>query len=262
VSVELTNRFISEMAARRLFDLVAGDQVTEAMTAVYGNPRDWIFDGTAAAAAKIGRELKVDGVVFGQIKRYVQTHLDQSEFEVEFELIEISTLETVWTVRELMIGKGGSPGRSDVVTSPTTRELSERAVTGAVERVGEIYAAGGSIKVSTTSAQTIWGYSLLTVGAVTTVGGVYYAAMATQAYRRYQSANTAADLARYKEDTDQYDQMWMILLPAGLAVTGGGVYLLVTDPARSYAAGLAPTRFAAAPLLLPGGAALACYGQF
>ena len=263
VSVELTNQFMTELAAKRLFDLVGGDQVTEAMTASYGNLREWVFQGNLSSAVKIARELKTEGVIFGQVKRFVQSHLDQAEFEVQFELVEIGSLETLWSVRELMIGKGGSPALNEPVTAPPTNVLSERGVQGAAERIGQIYETGGKIEVSQTSPRMIWGYSLLSAGAVTTVAAVYYLTMSSQAYRKYGSADSAADLSRYQDDTKEYDQMWEILGPIGLGLIGGGTYLLLTDPARQYAEReTAPVRFALMPVVTPTRYGVGCYARF
>ncbi len=184
VSVDLTNQMMSELAAQRLFDIVGGSVVTDSMAQSYGNLREWIFDGNVAGAVKIGRELKVDAVIFGRVNRYVQANLDQTEFEVQFDLLEIASMETVWSVRELLIGQGAAPGRGQAVTSPATRTLSQKGVKGAAERVGEIYEAGGPIKVSTVSSRKIWGYSLLTAGTIATVATGYYLALSAQAYSK------------------------------------------------------------------------------
>jgi len=253
ISVEITNQFIARMATQRLYNLVAGDRVSEALAHEYGNPRDWLVKGTIAGALKIGRQLQTDAVIYGHVKRYVQTNLAQSEVEIEFQLVDVNTMETVWSVRELMIGKGGSATLNEPVTSPPTRQLASRAVDGVAERVGQIYQEGGPIEVSTVSTRQIWGYSLLSAGAVSTVAAGYYFTMSYNAYRHYQDADSAADLSRYKDDTEQYDQMWMIFGGAGAALLGTGTYLLLTDPARQYAEGEADeaNRIAVIPMVTP-----------
>jgi TolB-like protein len=262
VSVDLTNQFLTELAARRLYDLVAGDRVTEAIAAVYGNPREWIYEGNTSQALKIGRELKVQGVIVGQVRRYVQAHLDQSEFEVQFDLIDVSSMETLWSVRELMIGKGGTPGFGRPVTTPPARRLAEKGVQGAADRISQIIETGGPIKVAAISNQTIAGYSLISAGAVSTVIGVYYVVLSKN-YQQYQKADDAADLSRLRNNTEEYDQMWMIFGSAGLALLGGGLALVLTDPALEFAAAPADApRVAMAPVMTPRGFALAFHGRF
>jgi Peptidoglycan-synthase activator LpoB len=263
VSVEISNELMSKLASQRLFDLVGGAAVRDEMLADYGNMRDWIYDGNVVGAVKVGRELKADAVIFGRVLRYVQSNLSQSEFEVQFDLIEIASMETVWSVRELLIGKGGVPGRGGEVTTPSSRALSQQAVEGASERVAEIYAAGGPIEVSTVSQQQIWGYSLVTTGTVVTVAAGYYFALSVQAYQQYRESDSAAELARYRDDTEDFDQMWMILGPAGLGLLGVGTYLLLTDPARDLATiETENTRFTFAPAVTHGALGLSCLGQF
>lgn len=263
VSVDLTNKFMSELARRRLFDLVGGAVVTDAMRATGGDLGRWLYEGNVAGAVKLGRELKVDAVVFGRVVRFVQANLARSEFEVQFELIEISSMETVWSVRELLVGEGGTAMKGEAVTSPTTRSLMDHAVAGAGERVGQVYEAGGPIEVSTVSGRQIWGYSLISAGAVTTVAAGYYLAMSAQAYRKYQDADSASELSRYRDDTEESDQMWMILGPVGLGLVGGGTYLLLTDPARKLASREAGgARFTFVPVLAPGTIGVSCLGSF
>lgn len=263
VSVEMTNQFMTELAGRRLYNLVGGDRVKKALQQVYGQPRDWLYQGTVAAAIRVGRELKVDGVVYGRVKRYLQANLSQSEVEIEFQLVEISSLETVWSVREMFIGRGGSPTLNEPVTSPTARRLSQAAVTGAAERVAEIYEHGGPFEVSNISTRQIWGYSLLSTGAVSTVVAGYYLTMSYNAYRHYQEADNPADLDRYQDNTEEYDRMWMIFGGAGAALLGTGAYLLLTDPARRLASyGESPTRVAIMPFVTPNSFLLGCAWRF
>jgi len=236
ISVDLTNQFMVELANRRLYSLVGGDMVRDILVEQYNSPRNWLETGDVAGAIRLGRELKVEGVIFGRIVRYVQSNLTQSEVEVEFQLVEISSLETVWSVREQMLGKGGSPTFSDTVTTPTNRRLSQSAITGAAERIGEIHKAGGPIEVSNISTRRIAGYSLLSVGTVAAVTAGYYFTMSLNAYKDYQKADSATDLNRYQNDTEEYDRMWMIFGGVGAACLGTGVYLLLTDPSRQFTA--------------------------
>lgn len=263
VSVEITNRFMSELAGRRLFNLVGGQQVQDKIIEVHGNLQDWLFEGDLPTAIKIGRELKVDGVVFGVVRRYVQANVDQTEVEVQFDLVEIASLETVWSVRELMIGKGGPSRGFGPVTTPTTRELSEKAVAGAAERVGQIYETGGPITVETGSTYSIWGYSLLTAGAIVTVTAGYFFIQSTQSYAKYQDANSSSDLARYRDETEDSDLAWMILTPVGASLVAGGLYLILSDPARQYLTmDSGGARIAIAPTVARGRFGLGCVGEF
>ncbi|MDP8221965.1 MAG: hypothetical protein P9L99_01280 [Candidatus Lernaella stagnicola] len=263
VSVDLTNQLMADLAGDRLFDVVGGTVVTDALAEQYGRLQDWVFDGNIVGAVKIGRELKADGVVFGRVTRYIQSNLDQSEFEIRVELVEIASMETVWSIHELLIGKGAAPGYGEAVTTPSARELSNKGVRGAAERIGEVYEAGGPIEVSNISGRKIWGYSLLTAGAVTSVAAGYYLALSAQAYQKYQDADSAADLSQYQDDAEEYDQMWMILAPIGLGLLGGGTYLLLTDPARNYTTiETDNTRLTFAPTVTTGGVGLTCLGQF
>jgi len=264
ISVEITNQFMTELANRRLYDMTGGDQVREAMQEAYGNPRDWLYEGNVSGAIKIGRKLKVDGVIFGRVKRYIQTNLAENEVEIEFQLVEISSMETVWSVRELMIGKGGSPTLNEPVTTPTSNQLSQFAVSDAGQQLSKIYETGGPIEVSTVSSREIWGYSLLSAGAVATVTAGYYFTLSYNAYQRYQDAENSADLARFRSDVQDYDQMWMIMGGAGLALLGTGTYLLLTDPSRGYAADQPghASRVAIIPMAAPNYYFLGCQGRF
>lgn len=263
VSVETTNRFMAEMAGRRLFSLIGGQEVNDKIVELHGNLQDWVFEGDLPTAIKIGRELKVDGVVFGMVRRYVQANVDQTEVEVQFDLVEIASLETVWSVRELMIGKGGSPRGFSPVTTITPRELSQQAVAGAAERVGQIYETGGPIEVETNSTRSIWGYSLLTGGAIVTVAAGYFLLQSTQSYAKYQDADSSAELSRYRDETEDSDLAWQIMTPIGVSLIAGGLYLILSDPSRQYISkDSGGTRIVFAPTIIRGGFGLGCLGEF
>ncbi len=263
ISVDITNQFMTELATRRLYDLIAGDPVREALGKVFEAPQDWLYQGTSQEALKVGREVKADGVIFGVVRRYVQANLSQTEVEIEFQLVEVGSAETVWSVREYYIGRGGSPSQHDPVTSPATRLLAQHAVTGAAEHIGAIHAANGPIEVSTISNRQIWGYSLLSAGAITTVATGYYFTLSYNAYKGYQHAGSTADLSRFRHNTQQDDQMWMIFGGASVALLGTGTYLLLTDPAREFARATDnANRVAVIPFVTPSWFLLSCAYRF
>ncbi len=263
ISIDVTNQFLSELASRRMYNLVAGDAVRDALNVSYESPRDWVYQGTSSVAVRVGRQLKVDGVIFGVMRRYLQANLTQTEVEIEFQMVEVGSAETIWSVREYFIGRGGSPTLREPVTSPAASVLAQRAVAGAVGRVDEIYQANGPVEVSTISTRQIWGYSLLSAGAVSAVTTGYYFTMSYNAYQQYQDADSSADLVRYRNDTEEYDRMWMIFGGTSLVLLGTGTYLLLTDPAAEFARDTEnSTRITLIPYVTPSAFLLGCAGQF
>jgi len=229
VSIEVTNSFIAELAALRLYSIADGDVVRSAIKRQFANPRDWIFQGTAHEAARIGMEVRADAVVFGVIKKYFQGNLTDSEFEIEINLVEVTSRLTVWRVREVLIGKGGKKYLNETPFSIPPARLAEVAAKDAVKKIRKIHEVGGPIEVVNVSYRKACGYGVLAGGFVLTAVGSYYYNEASVSYSRYKDADNETDLEKYRRQTKEYDQAWQILGGLGVAAIGGGLYLIFTD---------------------------------
>jgi hypothetical protein len=264
ISVEMTNRFIAEMTGRRLVPVMDSGQVKQAIADNYPSPRDWMFNGTMDEAVAVARSVQADGVVFGRVTKYIQGNLGDSEVEIELTMMDLATMSTIWSIRELVIGKGGP----EVFTTSTEPALSARAcsihaIEGASEKVQKIYKTGGPIKVSTVSTRQVVGYSLVSVGAVSMATSAYYMSESLKYYKNYENASSDYDLARYREKTQQSDLMWQVWGGVGLVTLGTGVYLLVTDHKRIAQGPVQKERrFVMAPTVHPGGGGLTCLFRF
>lgn len=266
ISIDMTNQFIAGTTSRRLMNVMDGRQIQTELRQTYASPRDWIFQGTLPEAIDLARAAGADGVVFGKVRKYLQGNLSDSEVEVEITLVEVSTMSTVWSVRELVIGKGGGrvvgPSTDTVVSA---RTCSLEAVQSVLDKVEKIYAKGGPIKVSTVSPKKIGGYSAISAGVISFGVSGYFMSESLKSYQNYENASSDYDLARYREKTQQSDLMWQIWGAAGLAALGAGIYLLVTDYQKiATAPPRNDRRFVLAPTVSPKGkgAGVVCLFRF
>ncbi|MBZ0270413.1 DUF3280 domain-containing protein [bacterium] len=229
VSIEMTNLYMEELAGEGVFALIPGEQVKEAMIRDVPNPVDWIYNGTVREAARIGRRVGADAVVYGEIKKYLSGNLSNSEIEVETTLVEVSTLTVIWRVREVIVGRGGKKLLNEPITSVPPSRLAEIAADDAAHKVRRIHEEQGPIRVVNVSPRKRAGYAVLAGGVVIGAASIYYIGKSDEAYDKYTSADNDADLSRYRRQTKEYDQTWQILGAAGLAAVGTGIYLVLTD---------------------------------
>ncbi len=250
VSVDATNRFIEELARDGVYRQVDGAKVRDAIAASYPTPRDWIFKGTQAEAARIARQVGADAAVFGRITKYIHGNLTDSEFEMEVTCVDTSGNVRLWTVRQTVIGRGGKRWLAEPDIAPSPAVLSEHASVAAADQVARIQAAGGPIDVVGTSHRRAWGYGVLAGGVVMTAAGGYFFAMSEDSYGRYRDADTDVDLARYKKQTEEYDNAWQITGGLGVAAIGTGLYLILTDQTMRSADAEPTRRFAWSPAMI------------
>jgi len=229
ISIDLTNTFIAELQQARLFGLTDSKRIKDTLDNSFSSAKDWIYKGTQTDAAAVGRAVGADAVVFGVIKRYLSGTLVDSEVELELKLIFVSSNSTLWIVREDMLGKGGKQYLNEEPTTPSPEELSRLAIAGSVDTIKRIHQKGGPIKVSHVSTRKIWGYSALSAGVTSLAAGVYFFETANIAYVKYKSSDNDYDVAKYRSEVQNDDQMWMILGTVGLASLGTGIYLILTD---------------------------------
>ena len=266
ISIDMTNGFISEVASRRLFSVMSGGQVKNAIENAFPRTRDWLFAGTIQDAVRIGREIGADGVVFGKVRKYFDGNLSDSEVELEVTLVEVSTITTVWSIRELITGKGGieitGPAMKPTVSARTCSLVASKNV---AEKAQRIYAKGGPIAVHSTSPKKIAGYTTLAVSAVSLSVSAYYLAESEKLYEAYQRSNNSDDQVRLRVLTTESDLMWQIFGGVGLAALGTSIYLLVTDyqkVALSHPPALPEKRFVIAPTIAPNGGGVTCLFRF
>ncbi len=247
VSVDATNRFIEELARDGAYRQVDGAKVRDAIAASYPTPRDWIFKGTQADAARIARQVGADAAIFGRITKYIHGNLTDSEFEMEVTCVDTSGNLRLWTVRQTLIGRGGKRWLAEPDIAPSPEVLSEHASVAAADQVARIQLAGGPIDVVGTSHRRAWGYGVLAGGVFLTATGGYFFAMSEDSYSRYRDADTDVDLARYKKQTEEYDNAWQITGAVGVAAIGTGIYLILTDQTLRSADAEAGTKFVWSP---------------
>lgn len=266
ISIDMTNGFISEVAGRRLFNMMDGQKVKEGISDAFPRARDWLFSGTVQDAIRISREIGADAVVFGKVRKYFEGNLSDSEVELEVTMIEISTRTTVWSIRELITGKGGleltGPAMKPTVSARTCSLVAAKNV---AEKAGRIYAKGGPIKVHATSPKKIAGFTTIAVSAVSLSVSAYYLAESQKLFEAYQTSENDSDRARLKAMTTEADLMWQIFGGVGLAALGTGIYLLVTDYqkiALSHPPTLPERQFVIAPNIRPGGGGVTCLFRF
>lgn len=250
VSVDTTNRFIEQIARDGVYRQVDGAKVRDAIAASYPTPRDWIFKGTQAEAARIARQVGADAAIFGRITKYIHGNLTDSEFEMEVTCVDTSGNVRLWTVRQTLIGRGGKRWLAEPDIAPSPAVLSEHAGVAAADQVKRIQQAGGPIDVVGSSHRRAWGYGVLAGGVFLTATGGYFFAMSEDSYSRYRDADTDVDLARYKKQTEEYDNAWQITGGLGVAAIGTGIYLILTDQTLRAADAEPAPRFAWSPGLV------------
>ncbi len=229
VSIEITNRFIAELSARGLYQIVDGDSVRGAIGRNYASPRDWIAKGDRMNAVHIAREVSADAVIIGTIKKYFQGNLTDSEVELEIECVDLAGTRTIWVIRELLVGKGGKSWLNETPFSIPPARLAELAVKDAADKAVRIRDEGGPINVTTLSPRKVGGSVLMAAGTVLTATGLYYYNEASKSYREYKDADSAATMASARNRTEDYDKAWQYIGGAGIAAFGGGLYLILTD---------------------------------
>ena len=264
ISIDLTNRFISGMAGRHLVRIMDGETVKEAIRHNYPSARDWLFSGSMREAVTIARQIGADGVVFGKVTRYVDGNLSESQVEVEISLVQVESVSTIWSVRELVTGKGDlGISEHSTGTVPSARSCSYSAIDSANDQVSLIYRKGGPITVRKTSPRQIAGYSLISGGALSLGLAGYFISESAANYKSYQSAANDYEMAQYRDETQRYDRLWMIFGSIGLTAVGTGVYMLITDSTQvAEAADGHKSRVAVAPTMLPKGGGVVCSFEF
>lgn len=265
ISIEMTNMLISGLSSKRVFGLMQTDLIKAEIDKVYPSSRDWIFNGNISDAVKIAKATQADGVIFCKVSKYLQGNMVDSEVEIEVILVETSTGNTIWSIRELVLGKGG-PEVFVASTQPvaTARACSISAIDSTLEKIEKIHRTGGPITVSKMSPKQITGYSLVSAGIVFTGISGYYFSESLKYYNNYENAGNDYDLAKFREKTQQSDTMWQIWGGVGVVTLGTGIYLLVTDY-QKVASGKPPgieRRFAVTPRITPGGAGVSCMFRF
>jgi hypothetical protein len=228
-SIEITNRFIESLAAAGIYQIADGDAVKESVKHTFANPRDWIIQGTRTEAVRIGRELEADAVIYGVVKKYFQGNLSDSEVEMEVDCVEITSMLTVWRVREILIGKGGSKYLNESGLSIPPARLSEIAADDTVQKVRRINELGGPIDVVSISNRKAWGYGVMASGIALTGTSAYFYYQSQAAYHDYKNATNSVDLDRNQKKVETYDQYWQFLGGAGVLAVGTGLYLILTD---------------------------------
>jgi len=265
ISIEITNLLISGLTAKRVFTLTPTGRLKSEIDKAYPSSRDWIFNGNLTDGIKIGKKANSDGVIFCRVRKYLQGNMMDSEVEIEITLVETSTSNTVWSIRELITGKGG-PEVFVASTNPvaTARACSISAIESTMEKIEKIHRTGGPIKVTKTSPKQITGYSLVSTGVICTGISGYYFSESLKYYKNYENASNDYDLARFREKTQQSDTMWQIWGGVGMVTLGAGIYLLVTDYqkiASGKPSGI-ERRFVVAPRFSPKGAGVSCLFRF
>jgi hypothetical protein len=164
-------------------------------------------------------------------------------------------MKRLWSIRQVMIGRGGKKALAESEFAPPPNELGRIAGVDAAHKVRRIYDEGGPIEVVAMSNRRAWGYGVLAGGITLTAAGGYFFSAAQDSYARYRDADTESDIARYQKQTEEYDKVWQYVGGAGVAAVGTGIYLVLTDQTvrRADARDVEP-RFAITPTVVGRGA--------
>ncbi len=263
VSIQITNQLIGELASRGVYDVIDGREINTTIKRYYPNPGDWIFEGSKNDALRIGAEVSADAVVYGVIRKYFQGNLTDSEVELDIHCIEVSSRQTIWNLRELIIGRGGKKYLNETPFSIPPSRLAEIAVADAADKALKIHENKGPIEVTAISHRQAWGYGTMAAGVALTAAGLYYYNESEKAYHDYQQAESESDLDKYKNKTEDYDKAWQILGGVGVAAVGTGLYLVLTDHSFVTARKDDEKRFVIYPVSpKPGAYGAACIFRF
>jgi hypothetical protein len=263
VSIQITNRFIAELSSLGVYEVVDGREVQTALKRQYPNPRQWIFEGSKNDAIRVGAEVSADAVVYGVIRKYFQGNLTDSEVELDLHCIEVSSRQTIWNIRELIIGRGGKKYLNETPLSVPPSRLADIAVADAARSALKINEEKGPINLVSISHRQAWGYGVMASGVALTAAGSYFYNESEKAYSDYRHSETDRDLSENKQKTDDYDKAWQGLGGLGVAAVGTGLYLVLTDHTSVVAKNKSDRRLVIFPLApSPGAWGAACIFRF
>ncbi len=193
---------------------------------------EWIFNGNREVALKVAQSLKADGFVVLAVEEWKEGGLDAASVRIRCTLVRTADDNTLLDMREIAVAHSEQGAAS-------TRDLALQAARSVSRKLLKAMRTGQPAKALNISPRTAAGAGLISAGMISGFGALHMHNLAEQSYDRYREVDNAVELEKFRDMTQQYDDLSMLLALGSAGLIGTGISLIFTD-GSSYALQMTP----------------------
>jgi len=183
---------------------------------------EWIFNGSREVASKVAQNLSADGFIMISVESWKEGGLDAASIKIRCTLIRTADDSILLDMREAAVAQNTQLGIS-------TKELSLEVSRNISRKLLKAMRTGQPSKALNISPRIATGACLVSAGFVSGFGAMHTHNMAEQSYDRYKEVDNAVELEKFKDMTQRYDDLSMLLALGSAGLISTGVALIFTD---------------------------------
>lgn len=184
-------------------------------------PKEWIFSGDRETAWKVANNLRADGFVMLYIEEWKEGGLAPASVRIKATLVRTKDNNTLL---ELLESAKTQTDQADISTKELAMEISQDMA----KRLLKAMKTGHASKSLNISPRVGTGAALVAAGLGTGFASLHAHNLAEESYDRYRSAGNAVELEKYKQMTERYDDLSMLLGISSFGLVSTGVALIFT----------------------------------